>query len=84
MDSLEEYIIKKKIDPESFRQAEPDRWNEWSILFEQMHPVSFTAQKLFLINRLRRRFPLQEQTEDRKANTAPDVGAPKRENPKKD
>jgi hypothetical protein len=37
-------------------------WNSWRIDFDQMHPNSFTVQKLNLINPIRRRFPLKEIT----------------------
>ena len=60
MNIFEEYLVKKKIDPETFRQTNPVLWEEWQGLYEQMHPESFTAQKLFLINKLRRSFPLRE------------------------
>lgn len=30
-------------------------------LFDQVNPNSFTAQKLFLINNIRRAYPLQEE-----------------------
>lgn len=50
----EEYCIKKKINSELFRQAEPQRWAELKNIFEQVHPNSFTEQKKFIINDLRR------------------------------
>ncbi|WKN41734.1 hypothetical protein [Tunicatimonas pelagia] len=61
MDTFEEYLAKKKIDHEAFRRDEEGLWQEWETLFQTMHPNSFTAQKLFLINKIRRRFP-QEVT----------------------
>lgn len=56
--SFSEYIYNKKIDEEAFRKGEPDQWKEFKHLFEQVHPASFIAQKLFLINQIRRKFPL--------------------------
>lgn len=56
--TFEEYLISKKIDSAKFRLAEPDAWNNWRMAFEQMHPNSFTAQKLYLINPTRRKYPL--------------------------
>ncbi|GAB3566618.1 hypothetical protein GCM10027578_15830 [Spirosoma luteolum] len=50
------YLTTKKIDADQFRQAEPDLYREWAALFAQMHPDSFTAQKKFLINAIRRRY----------------------------
>ena len=57
--NFEEYLISKKIDSQAFRTAEPSLWNEWNGLFEAMSPVSFTAQKLYLINPLRRKYLLK-------------------------
>ncbi|MEO0332280.1 MAG: hypothetical protein AAF223_11445 [Bacteroidota bacterium] len=59
METFEEYLVEKKIDSEAFQAEEEALWNEWAILFEQLHPNSFTTQKLFLINKIRRRFPLE-------------------------
>jgi hypothetical protein len=57
--TFEEYLISKKIDSQAFRAAEPGLWNEWNKLFEAMSPASFTAQKLYLINPLRRKYLLK-------------------------
>ena len=57
---FEEYLKLKKIDASSFRKADTNRFEEWSNLFETMHPDSFTAQKKFLINETRRRYLLTE------------------------
>jgi hypothetical protein len=53
-----DYLLQKKINESTFRQAEPDRYQEWKTLFGQMHPDSFTAHKKFLINEVRRRYLL--------------------------
>jgi hypothetical protein len=58
--NFEEYLIAKKIDAAAFKKAEPARWNEWENEFVQVHPNSFTSQKLYLINPIRRKYPLQE------------------------
>jgi hypothetical protein len=58
--SFEEYLIAKKIDASAFKNAEPARWSEWEKEFAQVHPNSFTTQKLYLINPIRRKYPLQE------------------------
>ena len=55
--TFEEYLKGKKIDSEAFRQREPAVWAEWKLELEQMHPSSFTAQKLYLINPVRRKYP---------------------------
>jgi hypothetical protein len=57
--TLEDYLSAKKIDPALFRAAEPTRWEEFEASFEGVHPDSFTAQKKFLLNDLRRRYLLQ-------------------------
>jgi len=58
--TFEEYLIEKKIDSPEFKANEPDRWREWALLFEQVSPASFTSQKLYLINPLRRKYHLRE------------------------
>jgi hypothetical protein len=58
--NFEEYLISKKIDSTAFLGAEPERWKTWRDEFEQVHPNSFTAQKLYLINPLRRKYLLRE------------------------
>jgi hypothetical protein len=58
--NFEEYLMSKKIDSSAFAKAEPALWQEWNDLFEQISPASFTTQKLYLINPLRRRFQLRE------------------------
>lgn len=54
--TFEEYLISKKINSEAFKIAEPLLWQEWHGLFDQMSPASFTAQKLYLINPIRRKY----------------------------
>jgi hypothetical protein len=55
---FEDYLISKRIDSASFKKAEPELWAEWNNEFEQMHPDSFTMQKLNLINPVRRKYRL--------------------------
>lgn len=69
-----EYCISKKIDPDAFKIAEPGRWLEFTEIFEQVHPESFTQQKKFLINDLRRKFPLKESPQS--ANTSTPLAKP--------
>ena len=57
---FEEYLKNKKIDSDAFRKAQKEKWNELKTLFEQVHPESFTAQKKFLINDIRRKYLLKE------------------------
>jgi hypothetical protein len=60
MDEFEEYLKRKKIDPVGFKRNEPQKYNEFQTIFSQVHPESFTAQKLFLINKIRRQYPFSE------------------------
>ena len=64
------YLKNKKIDPEKLNASEPDLFSEWSSLYEQVHPNSFTQQKLFLINILRKKFIFKETDEVAKPKTA--------------
>jgi hypothetical protein len=57
--SFEEYLAGKKIDSKMFQEAEPGLWSEWSRLFDVISPESFTAQKLYLINPIRRKYLLK-------------------------
>lgn len=61
-ESFSAYLISKKIDPEKFAQEAPSHWDVHKNLFEQIHPKSFTAQKKFLINDWRKKFPYSEET----------------------
>jgi len=56
--TFEEYLISKKISIEKFAKGEPEMFEEWRVLFEQMHPESFTMHKKFLINPIRRKYHL--------------------------
>ena len=60
---FETYLRNKKIDPVIFQKEEPAIWHEFKMVFEQVHPDSFTAQKLFLINNIRRKYPLPKEGE---------------------
>lgn len=78
--SFNDYLVKKKIDPKAFAKGEPERFEEFKTLFDQVHPDSFTAQKLFLINKTRRAFPLVEappQQEVEKPMMRPKIARPK-------
>lgn len=55
----EAYLEQKKINAAVYKQQDPQQYEEFSKLFYQMHPNSFTAQKLFLINGIRRMYPLK-------------------------
>ncbi len=59
--TFEEYLKNKKIDENLFKTHEPERWEAWKGIFEQMHPDSFTAQKKFLINDMRKKYLLKDE-----------------------
>ncbi len=63
---FETFLISKKINSAAFKEGEPKLWQEFKFEFDQLHPKSFTAQKLFLINGIRRRFPVPIQAADEK------------------
>jgi len=58
---FEEYLKAKKIDSTAFNKADSGRYAEWKAIFQTMHPDSFTSQKKFLINDIRRRYHLNDQ-----------------------
>ncbi len=60
--TFNDYLISKKIDAVAFQQHDPSLFGEWQYLFGQMHPESFTAQKKFLINKIRRKYIIQSPT----------------------
>lgn len=67
--TFEEYLRSKKIDSEAFKNGDEARWTEFSKVFNQVHPKSFTAQKLFLINGLRRSFPLKQDAQQQQISS---------------
>lgn len=58
--SFQTYLLEKKIDPEKFKMDDEESYHAMQALFSQMHPNSFTAQKLYLINKIRRKYHLKE------------------------
>lgn len=58
--SFEDYLLTKKIDKVAFEKAEPKTFAEWQVLFSKVHPESFTLQKKFLLNPIRRKYLLKE------------------------
>lgn len=51
-----DYLLQKKINADRFKEAEPERYAEWERLFAQLNADSFTGQKKFLINNIRRKY----------------------------
>ena len=69
--AFEAYLISKKIDSDAFNSAEPGVWTAWKREFEEMHPNSFTVQKLNLINPVRRKYPLRKLPDMKPPETTP-------------
>jgi len=57
--SFEEYLHKKNIHSSAVAAAERALWAAWKALYEQVHPLSFEAQKKFLLNKIRRKYQLK-------------------------
>lgn len=56
--TFEDYLISKKIDGDKFKNGDGKLYTDLKAIFDQMHPKSFTQQKLFLINPLRGKYLL--------------------------
>lgn len=56
--SFEEFLISKKINIESFRLAEPERFELLASDFEAMGEKSFDHSKKFIFNKLRLKYPM--------------------------
>lgn len=55
------YLEQKKIDAAAYKKGSPEQYQEFREYFLQLSPNSFTSQKLFLINRIRRQYPLIQE-----------------------
>lgn len=60
--NFEAYCNTKKIDHQKFSKSEPTLFVDLKDQFEQMSVESFTQQKLFLINPIRRKYPIISET----------------------
>ena len=56
---FEQYLEEKNIDAEKFLWDAPAHFQELKMIFNQVSPNSFTLQKKFLINKLRRKYQLK-------------------------
>ena len=74
--TFEEYLRGKKIDGIAFQKGDPSLWKEWSLLFDEVSVVSFTARKLYLINPLRRQYLLKELPSSQQQAGAPETSKP--------
>lgn len=78
--TFEAYLNSKKINSQLFREKEPEIWALWEREFSQMHPNSFTAQKLYLLNPVRRKYLLKPEVKP-PAGPSETSGAPGEVNP---
>ncbi|EMR04528.1 hypothetical protein [Cesiribacter andamanensis] len=62
----EAYLALKKIDAAAYRKGAPEQYALFEQQFLQMHPESFTAHKLFLLNDIRRTYPLLSHQKESK------------------
>jgi hypothetical protein len=74
-----EYLHSKKIDADAFLKAESTQYDYLKNYFDQVSPNSFTAQKLFLINDLRRKYLYKEIVVEIKKETVEDTLEPKKQ-----
>lgn len=63
VEEFENFLEKKKINSKTFKENDPAKWKKWAEAFSQQHPASFVAQQLYLINAIRRTYPLSEKEE---------------------
>lgn len=57
--NFEEYLISKKIDQNLFQNSDSDLFKSWENWFNQIHPLSFTEQNKFIVNKIRRKYPIK-------------------------
>jgi len=77
---FDEYLLSKKIDAKAFEQAENELYLSLKGIYDQVSPKSFTSQKLYLINPLRRKYLSQVEVE--KPKPKPKMMRPKIAMPK--
>jgi hypothetical protein len=56
-----EYLTQKNICSGAFLAAEPALFTTWSEAFIRLHPASFTEQNKFIINKIRRKYPIKKE-----------------------
>ncbi|TBH73072.1 hypothetical protein EWU20_06775 [Aquirufa antheringensis] len=56
-----EYLTQKNICSSTFSAAEPVLFSSWSTAFALLHPASFTEQNKFIINKIRRKYPVKKE-----------------------
>jgi len=56
-----DYLAQKNICPTSFLAGDPSLFQTWSSAFNLLHPASFTEQNKFIINKIRRKYPIKKE-----------------------
>jgi hypothetical protein len=59
--TFSDYLVSKNIDEVSFAAQDAQTFSTWKSMFEQVHAASFTEQKKFKINQIRRKFLLKTE-----------------------
>ncbi len=58
--TFKEYLISKKIDRNLFENSDSNLFHAWENALNQIHPLSFTEQNKFIVNKIRRKYPIKE------------------------
>jgi hypothetical protein len=53
-----DFLARKNIDARSLKENEPALFEKWEHAFAPLHEESFLMQQKFLINPVRRKYPL--------------------------
>ena len=61
---FKQYLASKRINAQKFAAEKAVQYTAWEKAFEQMSPDSFTSQKKFLINKIRRAYWLEQVAEE--------------------
>lgn len=59
--TFSDYLQSKNIDEDNFASKDPQTFSAWKELFDHINPASFTEQKRFKINQIRRKFLLNSE-----------------------
>ena len=54
---FDDYLSQKHINAEKFKLNDAAIYLSWASIFTKMHPKSFSLQKLFLLNKVREKYP---------------------------
>lgn len=56
-----DYLVQKNICSTRFSAGDPSLFQAWSSAYSLLHPASFTEQNKFIINKIRRKYPLKKE-----------------------